>query len=136
MCIIREPSEIIYACYVQLLCLCLVDFLCARISCKIQNPRTRENYCRTHLLCEDSIVLPYGSIAVVSFVITTGAIVVMDCFAMCIFASESVIASVFLLGELGGVLIKFIKRIVGLLITFSFIVVPKRHPHPFLLPPS
>ena len=46
-------------------------------------------------ICDDSIVLPSGSI---SFDIITGAIVVVAHFSRCIFAPESVIASVLLLG--------------------------------------
>ena len=39
----------------------------------------------------------------------------VDCFAMCVFAPESEIDIVFLIGEFGGVLIHFIKLILGLL---------------------
>ena len=49
-------------------------------------------------MCDDSIVIPYGSLVVISFKIITGAIVVVACFARYIFAPESVIASVLLLG--------------------------------------
>ena len=67
-------------------------------------------------MCDDSIVLPSISIAVIPFEIITGAILVVACFARCIFESKSVIASMLLLGELVGVLIQFIKLILGLLI--------------------
>ena len=67
-------------------------------------------------MCDDPIVLPSVSLAIISFEIITGAIVVVTCFARCIFASESVIASVLLLGEFCGVLIKCIKLILGLII--------------------
>ena len=50
------------------------------------------------VVCEDSIVLPYGSLSVISFDIITGAIVVVACFGRCIFAPESVIAVVLFLG--------------------------------------
>ena len=49
-------------------------------------------------MCDDSIVLPSGSLDVMSFEIMTGPIVVVACFARCIFSPESAIASVFLLG--------------------------------------
>ena len=67
-------------------------------------------------MCEDSIVLPSGSLVVISFGIIKGAIVVVACFAICIFAPEFTIARMFLLLSLGGVLIPFIKIILGLLI--------------------
>ena len=54
-------------------------------------------------ICDDFIVIPYGSIAAMSFLIMTGAIVVVDYFARCTLAPDSMIASVFLLGEFGGV---------------------------------
>ena len=47
-------------------------------------------------------MLPSDSLAVVSFEIITGAIVVADCFAMCIFSPESAIAIMLLLGLFGG----------------------------------
>ena len=87
-------------------------------------------------MCEDSIVLPYGSLAVISFDIITGAIAVVDFFARCIFAPYSLIASMLLLGGLGRILIQFIKLILGLLISILFISVPNRHLHPFSLLPS
>ena len=49
-------------------------------------------------MCDESIVLPSGSLDVMSFEIMTGPIVVVACFARCIFSPESAIASVFLLG--------------------------------------
>ena len=49
-------------------------------------------------MCDESIVLPYGSIAVIPFEIITGAILVVACFAGFICASESVITSMLLLG--------------------------------------
>ena len=67
-------------------------------------------------MCEDSIVIPSGSLAVVLFRIITGAVVVVDCFAGCIFAPESAIDNMLFLGGLGGVSIQFIKIILGLLI--------------------
>ena len=63
-------------------------------------------------------------------------IVVVACFAVNIFVPESVIASIFLLGEFGGVPIKFIKLILGLLISMLFIIDPNCHSHPFSLPSS
>ena len=68
-------------------------------------------------ICEDSIVLPYGSLSVILFDIITGAIVVVACFARCIFAPESAMAIMFLLLGLGGVSIQFIELILGLLIS-------------------
>ena len=67
-------------------------------------------------MCEESIVIPYDSLAVVSFGIITGDNVVVACFSRFIFAPESRIASMLLLGVLSGVSIKFIKLILGLLI--------------------
>ena len=49
-------------------------------------------------MCEDSILLPSDIHAVISFGIITGAIVVVDCFARCIFTPESTTANVLLLG--------------------------------------
>ena len=49
-------------------------------------------------MCEDSIILPYGSLAFISFGIITGAIVVVACFARCIFAPDSDIYGMLLLG--------------------------------------
>ena len=37
-------------------------------------------------MCNDSIVLQSGSLAVISFNIIKGAIIVVDCFITCIFA--------------------------------------------------
>ena len=53
-------------------------------------------------MCEDYVVIPYGSLAVISFDIITGDIVVVDCFARCVFAPESAISSMFLLGKFCG----------------------------------
>ena len=39
-----------YSGYVRSLCLCLVEFLCAQVSCQIQNPRTRGHYCGMHFV--------------------------------------------------------------------------------------
>ena len=44
-------------------------------------------------MCEDSIVLSSGSLAIISVDIITGAIVVVACFDRCIFAPESAISS-------------------------------------------
>ena len=87
-------------------------------------------------MCEDSNVIPSISLAVISFDIITGAIVVVACFARCIFAPNYAIASMFLLGRLGGVLIKCIKLILGLLIKILFIVNPNHNSYPFLILPS
>ena len=87
-------------------------------------------------MCDDSIVPPYGSLDVIAFEIITGAIFVVAYFARCIFAPESTIASVFLLGEICGVPIQSIKLILGLLISILFIIAPNRHSQPFSLPPS
>ena len=62
-------------------------------------------------MCEDYIVLSSGSLTVILFDIITGDIVVLTCFARCIFTPESVIARVLLLGYLGGISIQFIKLI-------------------------
>ena len=63
-----------------------------------------------------------------------GDIVVVACFARCIFAPEFAIPSVFLLGDFGGVPIKFIKLVFVLLILILLIISPNLHSHPFLLP--
>ena len=87
-------------------------------------------------MCEYSIVIPSGSLAVISFEIIIGAIVVVACFARFVFAPESVIASMLLLRVLGGLLIQFIRLIWGLLISFLFIGAPNHYSHPFLVPHS
>ena len=87
-------------------------------------------------ICDGSNVLPSGSLAVISFEIMTGAIVVVACFARCIFAPMSAIAGVFLLGEFDGVPIQFIKIILGLLSSILLMIILNRHSHPFSLLPS
>ena len=49
-CKIPKPAKILFARYVWLLCLRLVEFLCSQVSCKIRNPITQENYPGTQLL--------------------------------------------------------------------------------------
>ena len=49
-------------------------------------------------MCKDSVMLPSGSLSVISFDIITGAIVFVACFAGCIFETDSVIAIVLLRG--------------------------------------
>ena len=66
----------------------------------------------------------------------TGAIVLVACFASCIFEPAYIIDSMLLIGEFGGVLIQFIKLILELLISILLIIAPNRHSHPFSLPPS
>ena len=83
----------------------------------------------------DSIVLPSGSIDYISFSIITGAIVGVACLARCIFAPESAIASMLILFGLGGVSIKLIKLILGLLISILLTIASNRHLHTFSLPP-
>ena len=61
------------------------------------------------------MLLP-GSLDVVSFDLIIKAIEVVACFDRCIFVPESAIAIMLLPGRLGGVLIHFIKLILGLLI--------------------
>ena len=80
-------------------------------------------------------MLLYGSLDFMSFGIMTGAIDVVN-FSRYIFAPESAIASVFLLGEFGEFSIQFIKLIVGSLISILLIITLKRLLHPLLLPPS
>ena len=58
---------------------------------------------------DDSIMLQYGSLSVMSFEIMTGAIVLVACFSRCIFAPDSAISSMFLLGEFGGVPIQLLN---------------------------
>ena len=57
------------------------------------------------VICEDSIVLQPGILAIISFDIITESIVLVVCFARCIFAPESAIVSMLLPGVLGGLLI-------------------------------
>ena len=54
-------------------------------------------------ICVDSIVLPSGGLAFISFSLITGTIVGVDFLAMCIFAPESEIASMLILFGSGGV---------------------------------
>ena len=61
------------------------------------------------VMCEDSIVLSSGSLVVVSFEIITGAILLVACFVKHVLATESAIASIFLLVGLGGVLIQLLN---------------------------
>ena len=61
-------------------------------------------------------MLPSGSLAVISFVIIMGAIVLVACFDRCILSLESVIDIMLLLGKFVGVPIQFVKLILGLLI--------------------
>ena len=82
-------------------------------------------------MCEDSIVIPSGSLDVISFDIIVGSIVVMDFCARCIFAPASVIASMLVPGGLGRVSIKCIKLILGLLISILFIAASSCHLHLF-----
>ena len=53
-------------------------------------------------MCDYSIVLPSGSLAVISFNIITRAVVVVDFFSRCIFAPESAIARILLQEDLLG----------------------------------
>ena len=87
-------------------------------------------------VCDDSIVLPYGILAVVSFDIMAEVIVVVDCLDRCIFAPRSEISIKYLLVESGGVPILLIKIILGLLILILFIIAPNRHLRPFFPPLS
>ena len=86
--------------------------------------------------CDESIVLPSGSLSVISFDIITGGIVCVVLFSRWIFAPESMIVGVYFLGELGGFLILLIKIILVLIILILFIISPNRHLHPFSLTPS
>ena len=87
-------------------------------------------------MCDDSIVLPSGSLDVVSFEIITGYIAVVACFSRYIFAPESAIYSMFLLEEFGGVPIHFIKLFLGLLISILLVITPTCHSHPFSILPG
>ena len=90
----------------------------------------------TVYICDDSVVIPSGSLAVMSFEIMFRAIVLVACFPICILAPDSTIASVFLLGEFGGVPIHFINLIFALLNSILLIIAYNHHLHPFLLLPS
>ena len=83
----------------------------------------------------DSIVLPSGIHDFISFSIITGAIVGVDCFSRCIFAPEYLIADTLLQFGLGGLLIKYIKLILGLLISILLNITPNCHSQPFSLFP-
>ena len=43
-----NTAILLYVRHVCLLCLCLVEFSCTQVSCKIRNSRTWEDYCGTH----------------------------------------------------------------------------------------
>ena len=88
------------------------------------------------ITCDESIVLPSGSLQVMFFDIITGDIVCVASFAICMFAPESVIVGVYFLGELGGVPVLLIKLILVVPILILFVIYPNRHLHPFFLPPS
>ena len=60
-------------------------------------------------MCDDSIVIPPGCLAVISFQIIKGAIVVVNYFARCIFAPDSAIDIVLFPGEFGGVRINLLN---------------------------
>ena len=77
-----------------------------------------------------------GGLSTILFGIITGDSVVVACFDRCTFAPESEIASVLILGELSGGLIKFIKLILWLLISILLIIAPNCHLHPFSIPTS
>ena len=87
-------------------------------------------------MCDDSIVIPYDSIAVNSFEMITGYISVVACFSRYIFAPESAIYSMFLQEEFGGVPIHFIKLFLGLLLSILLVITPNCHSHPFSLLPG
>ena len=72
--------------------------------------------CWSVAMCDESIVLPSGSLAVMSFEIMTGSNVLVACFSGWIFAPGSATAGVFLLVEFGGITIQYIKLILRLLI--------------------
>ena len=82
-----------------------------------------------------SIVLPSGSLVFISLFIITGAIVGVACPARCIFLPESAIDSMLVLVGLGGVLIWFIKLILGLIVLILLSIAPNHHSHLFSLPP-
>ena len=49
-------------------------------------------------ICDVSVLIPYGSLAVILFDIMTGSIVLVACFNRCIFAPKSAIVRLFLIG--------------------------------------
>ena len=71
-------------------------------------------------MCEDSIVIPSGILAVISVDIITEFLLLVACFSGCVFTPESVISSMLLIGGLGGVSTKFIKLILWLIILILF----------------
>ena len=88
------------------------------------------------VICDYSIVLPYGSFSVMSFGIITGTIVVVSCLDRCMLTPESAIDIVCLLGELGGFPILLIKLSLEVLTLILFIISPNRHSQHFLFSPS
>ena len=68
------------------------------------------------------------------FNIITGVIVGVYSFSKWMFSPEPVIASVYFLGELGGILILLIKLVLGLILLILFNLAHNRHLHPFSLP--
>ena len=85
---------------------------------------------------DGSVVLPYGSLAVMLFGTIMGEIVGVASFYRWMFAPESLIACGYSLGELVGVLILLIKIILRVLILILFLITPKHHSQPFPLTPS
>ena len=71
---------------------------------------------RRFAMCQESIMLTSRSLAVISFDIITGCIIVVACFSGCIFAPESASTSMLLLVELGVLSIQLIKQILVLTI--------------------
>ena len=86
--------------------------------------------------CDESIVLPSGSLSVMFFEIITGDIVCVASFSRLMFARESMVVGVYFLGELGEVPILLIKLSLGLLVLILFIISPNPHLNPFSIPPS
>ena len=86
-------------------------------------------------ICEDSIVLPSGSLVFIALSIIIGSIVWMACLARCIFSPEPAIAIMVVLVGLGGVSMWFIKLILGLLLLILLSIASNRYSRPFSMPP-
>ena len=71
-----------------------------------------------------------------AFDIMTGAIVGVASFSIWVFTPEFAIASMYFLGELGGVPILLNKLILDVLILILFVIAPNRHLQPFSMTPS
>ena len=87
-------------------------------------------------MCYESILVPCGSLAAMSFEIMTGVMFVVIFFSDCIFTPDSTIYSVLLIGEFGEVLIQSIQLNLGLVILILIIITATHPLDPSSLPLS